>query len=432
MSEKVDVVIVGAGLAGLACAYALGESGLDVLVVERGDYPGAKNVTGGRLYLNPVRPYFPAGFWDEAPLERPVVKERLTMVAESASTTLELQSDALRARPPHSATVLRGHLDRWLADRVQERGPLVIPKYKVDELVMSEGRVTGIRAGGEEILAGVTVLAEGALSLLAEQAGLRGKQAAHDFAVGFKEVIELPEKTIEERFGLAPGEGAAQLFFGSLTKGLFGGGFLYTNRQSLSLGVVLGIGGLAARGEGPPLESYTLLDELKARPEVAPLIAGGATVEYSAHAIPEGGLRAMPKTSAPGVVVVGDAAGLALNLGITVRGMDYALISGSIAGRAILQAKEAGDLATAPAAYEAALRESVAFKDLTTFKDALGALDNPRLFTHYPGAVCRLFEQLMWIGEGPKARLSATAMREGWREFGNLGTVRDGLSLLKL
>lgn len=431
MAEKVDVAIVGAGLAGLACAYALADSGLDVIVVERGDYPGAKNVTGGRLYLNPVRPYFPPGFWDEAPLERPVVKERLTIMAEGAATTLEFQSDALRAKPAHSYTVLRGNLDRWLADKVMERGIFVIPKYRVDELVMENSRVIGIRAGGEEILAQVTVAADGVLSFLAEQASLRGKQEPHHYAVGFKEVIELPAKTIEERFGLGPGEGAAQLFFGSLSKGIFGGGFLYTNRESLSLGIVLGIGSLMEKE--PPVEAYTLLDELKERPEVAPLIAGGETVEYSAHVIPEGGLRAMPKLVGNGLLVVGDAAGLALNLGLTVRGMDLALVSGVLAARAILKAKEAGDFSAAGlAAYQTMLQDSFVLRDLATFKETLSVLENHRLFTHYPAAICGLLERLFWIGEGPKERLSATALKEGWRAFGNPATLRDALAFLKL
>lgn len=430
MGEKVDVVIVGAGLAGLACAYHLAGTGLDVVVVERGDYPGAKNVTGGRLYLNPVRPYFPPGFWDGAPLERPVVAERLTMLADGAATTVELRSDAFAATPPHSATVLRGRLDRWLGDQAQERGALIIPGFKVDELARDGARVTGIRAAGEEILAGVIVLADGALSLLAEQAGLRGAQDPHHFAVGVKEVIELPEKTIEGRFGLAPGQGAAQLFFGSLSHGVFGGGFLYTNRQSLSLGVVLGIGGLVA--SEPPLDVPALVDEFKARPEVAPLLAGGATVEYSAHVIPEGGLAAMPRLAGEGVLVAGDAAGLALNLGITVRGMDFAMISGAVAARAILQARGAGGLDAAPGLYDAALRETIVLKDLHTFRNVLRTLDNPRLFTRYPALVCQVLQDLMTVGEGPKPGLAATALRTAWQGSGGLSAVGDALSLLRL
>ena len=101
--ERVDAAIVGAGLAGLSCAYTLAKAGLDVLVVERGDYPGSKNVTGGRLYMNPVRQYLPE-IWDEAPFERHVTKERLTMLSDDASLALELRSDAYDKRPYHTAT----------------------------------------------------------------------------------------------------------------------------------------------------------------------------------------------------------------------------------------------------------------------------------------------------------------------------------------
>jgi electron transfer flavoprotein-quinone oxidoreductase len=102
-----------------------------------------------------------------------------------------------------------------------------------------------------------------------------------------------------------------------------------------------------------------------------------------------------------------------------------------LAARSILQARQASDFSAGGlAGYEAALRDSVVLKDLTTFKDALKVLDNPRLFTRYPQAVCQIFQELMWIGEGPKSRLSSTAIREAWQGFGNLDTVRDGLGLL--
>src|SRR5512138_3105294 len=99
MADKVDVVVIGAGLAGLAAAYHLAAAGIETIVVERGDYPGSKNVTGGRLYLEPVRPYFPTAFWNEAPFERAVVKERLSVMAEQASTTVEFTSDKFRQEP---------------------------------------------------------------------------------------------------------------------------------------------------------------------------------------------------------------------------------------------------------------------------------------------------------------------------------------------
>jgi electron transfer flavoprotein-quinone oxidoreductase len=430
--ERVDVVIVGAGLAGLACAYALAGNGLDVMVVERGDYPGAKNVSGGRLYLGPVRPYLPEDLWDQAPFERIVSKERLTMMADGGSTTLELSSVAFRrGTPPHSVTVLRGKLDRWLADVVAEKGILIIPKYKVEELLLQDGNVLGIRAGDEDIGASVVVAADGALSFIAEQAGWRGNHQPRNFALGFKEIIELPAKTIDDRFAVSPGQGAAQLFFGSITQGLFGGGFLYTNQESLSLGLVLGIQGLMDRQ--PPVEVHTLLDAFKERPEVVPLIDGGTTVEYSAHIIPEGGINALPRLYGDGFLVVGDAAGLALNMGLTVRGMDFALASGVIAGRAILAARQRGDFsAVSLAQYQALLKNSFVLKDLATFKKALHVLDNPRLYTVYPQVVTGILEQLLTIGPEPKGKLSATAIGEIRRRLLSWETVRDAVGFLKM
>lgn len=407
--DKVEVVVVGGGPAGLAAAWVLAEAGVEVIVVERGDYSGAKNVTGGRLYLGPVRPYLP-DLLEDAPFERRVVKERLTMMAPDSSVTAELSSGAYRGDAPTSVTVLRATFDQWLAEKVGERGAIVIPGYKVDDLLRENGRVVGIRSADAELGADVVVAADGILSFTAEKAGLRGRHDPSKVAVGVKEVIELPAGQIEARFGVDPGEGAAQLFFGSITGGLFGGGFLYTNRASLSLGLVLGVRALMERQ--PPIQPHDLVEAFKARPEVEALIAGGRPVEYSAHTIPEGGPQGMPRLVTDGMVVVGDAAGLALNQGVTVRGMDLALVSGALAGRAILRAREQRDFSAAGlASYEEGLKESAAFRDFATFRHVPEVLDNPRLFGEYPQAVCDTFEKIMAVGAEPKEKMSRTALR---------------------
>ena len=326
--EKVEVVIVGAGLAGLAAAYVLADAGVEVLVVERGDYPGSKNVTGGRLYLEPVRAYLPELF-DGAPLERQVVKERLTALASSSSITVELTSDRFKGDRAHSATVLRATFDQWLAEKASEKGAFIIPGYKVDDLWFEEGRVAGIRSNEDVVQANAVIAADGALSFIAEKAGLRKRRDPANFALGVKEVIELPAEKIQDRFGVRAGEGVAQLFFGAITQGMTGGGFLYTNQNSLSLGLVIGIHDLMYKT--PALHPHDLLEAFKARPEIEVLIAGGQSVEYSAHGIPEGGLKAMPKLYADGILAAGDAAGLCLNQGVTLRGMDLAMVSGILA-----------------------------------------------------------------------------------------------------
>lgn len=427
--EKVDVVIVGAGLAGLSTAYFLAADGFEVLVVERGDYPGSKNVSGGRLYLNPVRSLM-GDLWQEAPLERPVTKERLTILSEQAATTVELSSERLRRRPYHSYTILRSRFDRWFADRVAERGATIIPKYEVEDLRMDHGRVAGIRAAGEEIGADVVVAADGALSFTAEKAGLRTRHDPAHFALGIKEVIELPAGVIEDRFNVSPGHGAAQLFFGTMTEGITGGGFLYTNQQSLSLGLVVHLEGLMKHD--PPLAAHELMARFRARSEIEVLTGEGELVEYSAHTIPEGGLAAMPKLFADGIVVVGDAAGLALNLGLTVRGMDFALASGALAARAIVRARQEKDYSAAALChYQRLLEESFVLKDLRTFRHMPNFLQNPRLFGLYPEAACRLLEKLLWVGEEPKQKLSATTCGGIW-SLASIRTLRDLWALRKV
>jgi electron transfer flavoprotein-quinone oxidoreductase len=428
--EKMDVVIVGAGLAGLATAYCLADEDLVILVAEKGDFPGSKNVTGGRIYLNPVRDLFP-DLWDEAPLERHVIREKLTMMAETSSTTVELRSNKFDQEPYHSHTILRAKFDRWLGDKVAEKGAFVIPKSKVDDLVFQDGRVAGIVADGDEIYADVVVAADGVLSLMAEKAGLRKAQEPKHYAVSAKEVIELPRQTIEDRFNLEGDQGLAQLFFGTLTQGMMGGGFLYTNLESISLGLVVGIEALMERE--PKLEVHQILEDFKQRPEIGGLIEGGEVAEYSAHVITEGGIHAMPKLFADGILVVGDAAGFGLNMLMTVRGMEYALASGAMAAQAIKRARKQNDFSAASLSYyEQLVKDSFIYKELQTFRNVLSFMENPRLFNLYPQVFCGLFEKLMWIDEQPKQKISKTVLQELRGNLLNMGTIRDAFSFLKI
>ena len=428
--ERVDAAIIGAGLAGLSCAYTLAKAGLDVLVVERGDYSGSKNVTGGRLYMNPVRQYL-AEIWDEAPFERHVAKERLTMLSDDSSVMVELRSDAYAKPPYHSYTLIRPIFDRWLAEKASAAGATVVPKYKVEGLLRENGKFAGITAEGEDIAANVVVAADGAMSFIAKEAGLRGKHEPEHFAIGMKETIELPRKTIEDRFNLHGDEGAAQLYFGTVSKGLTGGGFLYTNRESISLGIVVSIGALMT--DMRHLESFQLMEEFKQRPEVSVLIEGGDTLEYSAHMIPEGGIKSVPTLYSDGILVVGDAAGFALNMGIIVRGMDLAIASGVMAAETIKASKKRDNYsAQSLAAYETMLKKSFVMRDLHTFADVWTVLSNPRLFERYPRAISALLTELMFIGSDPKPKLSSTVFKQIRKNFLNLSTLKDAVDLLKI
>jgi electron transfer flavoprotein-quinone oxidoreductase len=199
--DRIEAVVVGGGLAGLTCAYCLAQEGVQVLLLERGDHPGSKNVTGGRIYLHPLRPYLPE-LWDAAPLERQVTKEVITMLGQGSSLTMQFTSDKLRESPGHSYTILRSCFDKWLAERVAERGGFVVPQRRVSDLMKKNGRIVGVVSEGEEISADVVIAADGVLSLMAEQAGLRDPLAPYDAAVAVKEVIKIAPEVIEERFSL--------------------------------------------------------------------------------------------------------------------------------------------------------------------------------------------------------------------------------------
>ena len=404
--EKFDVIVVGAGLAGLAAAWTLAGEGVEAVVLERGDYPGSKNLSGGRLYLNPVRDLFP-GLWDGAPLERAIVREGATLMARNRSFTFHYTGSELRAEKPQSCSVLRSKFDRWFAGRVEERGGMILPKTLVTDPVLENGKVRGVIAGGDELRADAVIACDGVLSLIPEKAGLRAPARPHDYAVGVKELIRLDGQVINDRFSVGDGEGAAHLFAGDITKGLFGGGFLYTNRDSVSLGLVVSIEDIAkeeAAGDIP-----ALFESFKARAEIEPLIRGGQTVEYGAHVIPEGGYRALSRLFGDGILVAGDSAGFALNLGFTVRGMEYALASGYFAARAVIEAKKAGryDAATL-AVYQKLLEDSFVLKDFQTFRDTPRVLSNPHLFGHYPELVGNLMRDLYTVPAGPKSPVFTT------------------------
>ena len=53
-----DIIVVGSGCAGGVAAYVAASAGKSVLVVERGNFAGAKNMTGGRIFP-PLKQVFP-------------------------------------------------------------------------------------------------------------------------------------------------------------------------------------------------------------------------------------------------------------------------------------------------------------------------------------------------------------------------------------
>ncbi|MGI6217991.1 MAG: FAD-dependent oxidoreductase [Coriobacteriales bacterium] len=400
-----DIIVVGSGCAGSVAAYVAATAGKSVLVVERGDYAGSKNMTGGRIYTHSLRKVFP-GFENEAPLERKISHERIAMLDPESQTVLDFTSPELTAPENESYSVLRADFDQWLASKAEDAGAEYICGIPVEELIKDEsGAVIGIRAGEDELTSHVVILAEGVNSLLSERCLGNPRPRQNQMAVGVKELFELSSEQIEQRFLCKPGEGAAMLFVGDCTKGRVGGGFLYTNKETISLGIVATIS--SAADASNPVPVYQMLEDFKSHPAVAPIIEGAKMVEHSGHMVPEGGYDMVPEVVFDGALVTGDAAMLCMNLGYQVRGMDLAIASGQMAAASACAAIDAGDVsASGLAAYRAMLESSFVLQDLQTFRGWPSTMEGwNQMFTDYPKMARELLDSMFVVDGKPQQHL---------------------------
>ena len=425
-----DAIVVGAGCAGTVASYELAQAGKSVLLVERGNYAGAKNMTGGRVYSHALRAVFP-GFESEAPLERRVAHEKISLLAPDANVTVDFESAQMKEEGCDSYTVLRGPFDQWLASKAEDAGAEAIYGLPVEELLRNEaGAVCGVRVGEDEITSQVVVLCDGVNSLLAAQAVGAPLPPPSAMAVGVKQVIALPAQVITDRsLAASDDEGAAWLFAGDSTHGSFGGGFVYTNKESISIGLVAGIGATIEKGTAPV---YQMLEDFKAHPAVAPLIRGGKVVEHSGHMVPEGGLNIMPKLVGDGVLLAGESAMMCVNLGYQVRGMDYAIAAGMHAGRAAASAIDAGDTSEAGlSCYVTALEESFVMKDLRQFRRVPQFMEGfDRMFKGYP-ELARDAMNKMFVVDGSPAVPLAQSMKPLVKRVGIMNMFKDVRGAMK-
>jgi len=407
-----DVVVVGAGPAGSAAALTLARAGRSVGLVERGPFPGAKNMYGGVVYGRILDTLLP-GWYEEVPYERWVTRRATMVLTPTQSLTIDFRTQAWGRPPYNGCTTLRSEFDSWLAGKAVDAGATLITSTTATALRRdARGRIAGVatdRADGD-IDAQVVIACDGVNSFLAKEAGLYRHAGADHITLGAKEVLALPREEIDVRFGLTGDEGADFEVLGC-TGAVPGGGFVYTNRDTIAVGVVLHLPALAKAKRRP--EEF--IADLKNHPSIAPLVAGGELKEYSAHLIPEGGYRAMPELAADGLLVAGDAAGLCLAAGIWLEGVNFAIASGAAAGETADEALRAGDPSAAGlAGYRRRLESSFVLRDHKKLQRAPDFVLNPRTQQAYPKVVCDLVEQLFTV-RNPDAKPGG--LRAAWREL---------------
>lgn len=429
--EKFDCIIVGGGVAGCAAAYILAKNNCKVLLIEKGEWTGSKNVSGGVLWGPTAWEIFPdlALETEDPPFERYVDRRRLSFCSEDSSFSIDYKSEKFAQCPYNGIAVLRSKFDKWLGEQVEAaigEGPFseesfVATSIVVDEVLQDHGRVIGIRSGEDEFYAHCVILAEGVNNLLTRQVGLMEETYnAELVGTGIKEVWKFDQDLLEAKFQLDGLSGLSNEFVGC-TQGVEGGGFLYTNRDSISIGLVLGLASLRNSGKA----IYDLLDNFKAHPSIAPILKGGEMAEYSAHVVPVGDIRLVPKKLyKDGVMVVGDAAGLLMNTGKSIEGMNMAMESGRQAALTVLEAKKKNDFsAKTLERYQDRLGETFVLRDMHNFQGAVKFIHNPDMFETYPDLVNDLMFKIFNVDGLPKRKtrdLIQEAIEESGISYWNL------------
>ncbi|MBI5088932.1 MAG: FAD-dependent oxidoreductase [Actinobacteria bacterium] len=427
----VDVVVVGAGPAGSCAAIVLARAGRRVVLLERGPFPGSKNMYGGVVYPRILDGLIPQ-WWDEAPVQRWITRRSTMVLTDAEAVSVDFRNDAWAAPPYNGATAYRPDFDHWLAGHAEAAGAQVLCNTTVTGLVRDpSGRVVGVRTDRPDgdLTARVVIACDGVNSFLAKDAGLHPPTDASNYTLGVKETLALPKEVIDERFNVRGREGVDIEILGG-TSGVNGGGFVYTNLDTISVGVVLKLPKLAAQQRRPE----AIIAHLKQHSAIAPLVDGAELKEYSAHLIPEAGLSMMPKLAADSLLVAGDAAALCLAAGIWLEGVNFAMASGMAAGETADEAIGRGDTSLAGlAGYERRLKETFVLRDHRKLRRAPALVLSDRVQHLYPPMITAIIEGMFRVDSpAPKPGLRRIVARERKRAgVRRRDLVRDTITALR-
>ena len=423
--NKISVIVVGAGPCGVAAAVTVARAGYKVLLVERGDFAGSKNMFGGAMYCEPLKEIFP-DFEESAPIERYTVEHRYALLTDDTGTVISHRNEKT---DKNSFSVIRGQFDKWAVEQAKKEGVYFAPKTVVRSLITERGKVSGIKTDLEEYYADIVILADGVNSLLAKQIGLRKEIKPEQVALGLKETIKLDKEIIENRFNISENQGVVYEIMGGPLKEMLGLGYIYTNQKSVTIGIGVALDELKRLKKKP----YDILNELKTHPVIAPLINEGELEEYSAHLIPEGGFNAIPQLYDDGVMVCGDAAMLVNN--IHWEGTNLALISGKLAGETAVEALANNDFSkNSLELYQKKLENSFIWKDMKSYKDLMPTIHSrsKSFLGYYPDKISEFFDVFTSVNSVPKKKLFKDYIKSFLNSRSIFEPVKDALAILKL
>ena len=418
-NSKVEVIVVGAGPAGVSAAITIARAGKKVLLIERGDCAGDKNIFGGTIYAKQTAEIFPR-FWETAPIERAITEQKIFLLTDYNSTQFSYKYASKGAYK--AFTVNRGKWDKWCTQQAELEGVYYTPKTLVKELILKDRKVIGIKTEFEEFYSDIVIIADGVNSLLAKQIGLRKEIKDSDVSLSVKEVIKINKEKLEDRFNLDEEDGCACKILGGPLRDKFALGFMYTNKDTISIGYSISLDEIKKLKVKP----YELLDELKAHPTVSAYIKNGETIEYSSHLIPEGGYNAIPKLYDNGVMIIGDAAMRVNN--IQFEGTNLAMLSGKLAAETAIEAINNNDFSKSSLSkYHTKLKESIILKDLKTHRNTIEVIKKNihTLSSLYPELACEFLE-ILTSADGVEKKVK---YRKFLKEIIKKGTITSSIPL---
>ena len=424
-----DVIVVGAGPSGVSAAISLAKANKKVLLIERGDYAGAKNMYGGIMYSHALNDIFP-NFLNEAPIERITKKHNYLILTENEAVGISYSDKLLNSENNISFTAIRSKFDKWCVEEAQKADVIYAPRTLVKNAIVRNNFVIGVKTEIEEIYASIVIIADGANSLLAKEIGLRKDIEPKDVALAVKEVYQLDKNTINDKFNLINDKDGAMIeCLGYPFNDVLGLSFVYTNSDSVSIGIGITLDELAKNS----LKPYDYLDQFKNHPEISPLIKDGKMIEYSAHLIPEGGYKKIPKLYTNGAMVIGDAAMLINN--INFEGTNLALVSGQLAAKAAIVALDCNDVSkNTLKLYENYIKESFIYKDLKSYKNIIESVKKRKksFLDFYPKQATLFFKTFVEASGVEKRKVYLNFICQFFKSRSIIELFKDLFTLIKM
>ena len=380
-SLDVDVLFVGAGPASLAGAIRLAQLAkeqsreISIMVIDKGGEIGSHGLSGAVMDPRSLNELMPDWKEQGAPVESEVTSDALWFLTAGGKLAAPIVPPMMNNSGKYVTSLQK--LVKWMGERAEALGVDVFPSFPGQELLWDGDRVTGVRVGdkgvdkhgkpkanyepGPDLLAKIVILGEGPRGTLAKQAiaklGLDEGKEPQVYACGVKEIWQCAPGTVKA------GSVVHTLNY-PLPADTFGGGWIYGMADDiLDIGLVTGLD-----YKDPTTDPHNLFQRFKQHPAIRAMLEGAKLLRYGAKAIPEGGLFAMPRAYADGLMLVGDSAGF-LN-GMRLKGIHLAMKSGMMAAETAFDALAAQNTdAETLRAYETRFTQSWAYPELRSARN---------------------------------------------------------------